>query len=83
MKKIERTWTIGESYLKDFTKIILVIDNVDRCSKETAYELITNIKNFLGKHQGLVFIVPVDDDALKRYIKKGGDNADKEAEEFL
>jgi predicted KAP-like P-loop ATPase len=53
---------------KGIDKLIIVIDNIDRCHKELAYELLTNVKNFLGDSHEIVFIIPVDDKALKRHI---------------
>ena len=76
----------GENYEKDIDKLIIVIDNIDRCHKELAYELLTNIKNFLGDNGSIVFVIPVDDKALRRHISNTNnklENCDKEAEEFL
>lgn len=60
-------------------KVVIVIDNIDRCDKNTATELLLTIKNFLER-EDCIFIIPVDDEALKRHL-----NFDKnsEGEEFL
>ncbi|NTV45061.1 MAG: hypothetical protein HGB11_00700 [Chlorobiales bacterium] len=59
-------------------KIIIAIDNIDRCNEDLAFELLITIKNFL-EHEGVIFLLPVDGDGLKKYLKMG----DKEADEFL
>ncbi len=77
---------LSKYILKDgkcIDRLIIVIDNIDRCTSELAYELLTNIKNFLGNKHNIIFIVPVDDNALKKHIvntKGANNNAD---EEFL
>ena len=54
-----------------------------------AYQLLTDIKTFLSNAEyNLVFIVPVDDDALKKHLfrrwnKQAGEEINKEKEEFL
>ena len=71
---------------KGIDKLIIVIDNIDRCHKELAYELLTNIKNFLGDKHEIVFVIPVDDKALKRHISNISNSkidCDKESDEFL
>lgn len=73
-------WIIGNNVKND--KIVIVIDNIDRCSSDTAYHLLTDIKNFMGNYDNLIFIIPIDDGALKKHlIKNNGSNRD--AEEFL
>ena len=77
-------WIQGEKYLKGIDKLVIVIDNIDRCQKELAFELLTNIKNFLGNNKNIVFLIPVDDEALKRHIEKiNNDKCETEANEFL
>jgi len=76
----------GETHEKNIDQLIIVIDNIDRCQKELAYGLLTNIKNFLGDSHEIVFVIPVDDKALKRHISntsKSDINCDKESDEFL
>ena len=68
------------------TKLIIVIDNIDRCQNEVAYSLLSDIKTFLGnQNKNIIFIVPVDDVELKKQIfnKTKGSNDNKENEEFL
>lgn len=73
----------GESGENGINRLIIVIDNVDRCSSDLAYELLTNIKNFLGQKHNTIFIVPVDEDALKKHIIKNNPQARHESDEFL
>lgn len=76
---------ISEKSIKEnvYTKLVIVVDNIDRCDKKTAYELLTNIKNFIGKKEGIIFLVPVDDEALKRHMQEHNKENSKEADEFL
>jgi hypothetical protein len=76
-------WIMGNKYISGLEKLVIVIDNIDRCPKDKAYELITNIKNFLSTQKNVVFLIPVDDEALKRHIIKEEKNDTKEADEFL
>ncbi|MFA6977937.1 MAG: P-loop NTPase fold protein [Ignavibacteriaceae bacterium] len=79
----------GEHFIKDIDKLVIVIDNIDRCHKELAYSLLTDIKTFLGDEKyNIVFIIPVDDEALKKHIINTSRLTDQsdgniEAEEFL
>ena len=46
-----------------------MIDNLDRCSTEAAYSMLTDIKSFLSNEKNdIVFVVPVDDEALKAHL---------------
>jgi hypothetical protein len=76
-------WIKGDKYVSGLEKLVIVIDNIDRCPKDKAYEMITNIKSFLSTQKNVVFLIPVDDAALKRHIIKEENNDTKEAEEFL
>lgn len=77
-------WVQIKSARPKLDKIIIVIDNIDRCQKELAYELLTNIKNFLGKYKDVIFIIPVDDEALKNHIRYSTQNGNStESNEFL
>lgn len=73
----------GNHYEKNIDKLVIVVDNIDRCDKKTAYELLTNIKNFIGTEKGIIFLVPVDDEALKRHMQEHNKENSKEADEFL
>jgi len=63
---------------KKCCKLVIAIDNIDRCHKEQAFEILLTVKNFLEK-EGVIFIIPVDDKGLKKYLQMN----DKDANEFL
>lgn len=70
-------------------KLVIVIDNIDRCPNDMAYQLLTDIKTFLSNAESnLVFVVPVDDEALKKHLfrrwnRGSEEDFNKEKEEFL
>lgn len=76
------SWVVGDKFEKNIDKLVIVIDNIDRCNKELAYELLTDTKSFLGQSNNVIFLIPVDDEALKKHIINSNAN-NKEAEEFL
>ncbi len=69
-------------------RIVVTIDNLDRCTNETAIELLGTIKTFLNV-KGCIYLVPVDEEALINHLKEGlinGDastDKDKQSREFL
>lgn len=92
----QKTWSaikdyveVGEVSVVGLEKLVIVIDNIDRCPSDMAYQLLTDIKTFLSNADyNLVFIVPVDDEALKKHLfrrwnKQTGEDINKEKEEFL
>lgn len=83
----QRAWNWITGVEKKSDKLVIVIDNIDRCHNDMAYTLLTDIKNFLGcKQQDLIFVIPVDVDALKKHIiNKSKANAEEcnQADEFL
>ncbi len=76
-------WVENNGHVRGLKKIVIVIDNIDRCSEAIAYELITSIKNFLGNKKNVHFLIPVDQAALKRHIEKNASADSREADEFL
>lgn len=80
-------WIKGNNSVQNLEKLVIVIDNIDRCSSEVAYNLLTDIKTFFGSEPySIVFVIPVDDEALKKHIinnSKTDQDCDKEKEEFL
>ncbi|MCU6795163.1 KAP family NTPase [Paenibacillus sp. WQ 127069] len=76
---IIKKWIATLTSKRKTKKLVIIIDNIDRCDKATATELLLTVKNFLEK-ENCIFIIPVDDEALKRHL-----NFDKnyEGEEFL
>lgn len=81
------SWVKKEGYDIDLDQLVIVIDNIDRCQSNVAYKLLTDIKNFLGKDKNVVFVVPVDVDALRKHIlnssKLSKDELNQDADEFL
>ena len=80
-------WVKSDNSIQNLEKLIIVIDNIDRCSNEVAYNLLTDIKTFLSSEPySIVFVIPVDDEALKKHIIKSNStdiDCNKEKEEFL
>lgn len=80
-------WIKHNNSIQNLEKLVVVIDNIDRCSNEVAYNLLTDIKTFFGSEPySIVFVIPVDDEALKKHIinnSKTDLDCDKEKEEFL
>lgn len=70
-------------------QIVRVIDNIDRCNKEQSYNLLTDIKTFLCDERfNIVFVIPVDDEALRKHIlntshNNSTDECARDKEEFL
>ena len=70
-------------------KIVIVIDNIDRCNSEQSYNLLTDIKTFLCDERfNIVFVIPVDDEALRKHIlntshNNNTDECARDKEEFL
>lgn len=67
---------IGSITNKD--KLVIAIDNIDRCHKEQAFEILLTVKTFLG-HKRVIFIIPIDDKGLKSYLQM----SNRDADEFL
>lgn len=93
---IQKTWSaikeyveVGEVSVVGLEKLVIVIDNIDRCPSDMAYQMLTDIKTFLSNEKyNLVFVVPVDDEALKKHLFRRWDKindteVNKEKEEFL
>ena len=89
IKKVDLFVTTGKNTIIGLDKLVIVIDNIDRCPSDMAYQLLTDIKTFLSNEEyNLVFVIPVDDEALKKHLfrkldERNGYNIDKEKEEFL
>jgi hypothetical protein len=79
-------WITDNNSIQNLEKLIIVIDNIDRCSNDIAYNLLTDIKTFFSSEPySIVFVIPVDDEALGKHIlsRTNDDNCNKEKEEFL
>lgn len=66
-----------------FDKLVVVIDNIDRCSADSTYELLSTIKTFLINHNNLILVIPVDETALCEHLQTRFDNNSQRAKEFL
>ena len=63
-------WISGQSYVSGLEKLVIVIDNIDRCPKDKAYDMITNIKSFLSTQKKVIFLIPVDDDSQTSHYQR-------------
>lgn len=76
-------------YCISHKQIVIVIDNIDRCNSEQSYNLLTDIKTFLCDERfNIVFVIPVDDEALRKHIlhtshNNNTDECARDKEEFL
>ncbi|MHA1222445.1 MAG: KAP family P-loop NTPase fold protein [Candidatus Heimdallarchaeaceae archaeon] len=61
-------WIASSHKINKFEKLVIIIDNLDRCRKETAVELMLSVKNFLEKEY-CIFILPVDNNAIKNFLE--------------
>lgn len=68
-----------------YDKLIIVVDNLDRCSAQQAHDTLTTVKSFLGKHSNVVFIIPLAVNSLKHHLVKSscGEDNENEANEYL
>lgn len=77
----------NDKTVKNLEKLVIVIDNIDRCNSDIAYQLLTDIKTFLGSQNfSIVFVIPVDDKALLKHFfikNENKNNNHKDKEEFL
>ena len=64
---------------EELNKLVIVIDNLDRCESGVVYSMLTDIKTFLGSEKyDVVFVIPVDHEALKKHlITNKGEVSDK------
>lgn len=88
LKKLIEFVRRGENSITNIDKIVIVIDNIDRCDSATAYHLLTDIKTFLSDESyQVVFVIPVDDEALRKHLLENrnskSSDCHKDTEEFL
>ncbi|RYE56529.1 MAG: hypothetical protein EOP48_07790, partial [Sphingobacteriales bacterium] len=76
-------WAANKGSEPRYNKIVIVIDNIDRCSKDSAYELLTNTKNFINSKSQVIFLIPMDEEALKKHLFKADPTSVDQGEEFL
>lgn len=63
-------------------KLVIVIDNLDRCSGDAAIEMLEAIKTFMG-HDRCVYLLPCDNRALINHLVSVRGYQEKDAREFL
>lgn len=65
-------------------KLVIAIDNLDRCDDESVVQILNMIKTFLNE-SNCIFIISCDQDAIVKHLvqKKGLFYEDKDAIEFL
>ena len=82
---IKRTlkWIIMNKSTSNLSKLVIVIDNIDRCDSETCRELLNNVKNFLTNEKNIIFIIPTDDKSLCNHLRKHFGCQYNKATEFL
>lgn len=52
----------------DVDRIIITVDDLDRCQSQTAYEILIALKSFLS-HPKCIYIIPCDEDALYKHLE--------------
>lgn len=65
--------------IHNYKKIVIAIDNIDRCGKDTALSLLKATKNFL-EVDNCIFLIPLADKAIIRQLS---DYDELESKEFL
>lgn len=64
-------------------KIIIALDNLDRCDGDVAIEILSLVKSFMERKH-VFFIIPCDSDAIIRYLRTKANFADYDtAADFL
>lgn len=53
--------------LQDDQKLVIVFDNIDRCTPENAYLVLSAVKTYLDKKR-CFYIIPCDDEAIIEYL---------------
>jgi hypothetical protein len=67
-------------------RVVIVVDNLDRCSPDRIAEVLSTIKTFLessGRSCSPIFVVPCDDEAIRRYLSQRSGLSESDAEEYL
>lgn len=68
----------------DDEKLVLIIDNLDRCPSKTVIEMLGMIKSFMNVEK-CIYVIPCDDKALRKHLMsvKGKDYLEEDAQEYL
>ena len=52
------------------SKLVIIVDNLDRCSHELVVDTLSAIKTFLEpKGEKCIFVIPCDDSAIRQHVK--------------
>lgn len=83
LKRKRTTWQwikgiVGKSEPENDKKLLIIIDNIDRCHEELVIQLLLTIKNFLDK-KNVIFILPIDEKGVTFFLKQ----SNQDATEFL
>ncbi len=65
-------------------KLVVIVDNLDRCDSQSAAEALKTVKTFFDQ-QGCIFVIPCDDQALMAHLKStyGWEPGSEDAAEYL
>ncbi len=63
-------------------KVVVVFDDLDRCSEEKVFETLTMIKTFLDE-EGCIYVIPCDDERVKNHLREKMGYTAENADEFL
>ncbi|ELZ38330.1 KAP P-loop domain protein [Halorubrum saccharovorum DSM 1137] len=56
----------------DAEKVVISVDNLDRCESSTVYDVLVSLKTFLEDDR-CVYLIPCDDEALESHLKAVND----------
>lgn len=63
-------------------KLIIVFDDLDRCTEQVIFETLTMVKTFLGE-QDCLYVIPCDDERIKDHLVGKMGYSTENADEFL
>jgi hypothetical protein len=67
-------------------RVVIVIDNLDRCSPDRVIEVLATIKTFLEPSKAKlqpIFVIPCDESAIRRHLEERGEITKEDADEYL
>ncbi len=67
----------------DNKKVVVFIDDLDRCENENVLHLITSLKHLFSMSDDIIFIVTIDKNAVTQALKVKYGNESEKAEEYL
>jgi len=79
-ENLDENYILKASNIKHYKKVIIVIDNIDRCEPHIAKEVLLTVKNFLSI-KNCIFIIPIADESITAILDDHMDDNDKD--EFL